>query len=64
MTDETGGAWWRRRFNREYWQPALARAGVAHPTRADGTHALRHYYASALLDCSPPLPMTTARQRP
>jgi integrase len=50
MTDETDGAWWRRRFNREYWQPALARAGVAHPTRADGTHALRHYYASALLD--------------
>jgi integrase len=50
MTDETGGAWWRRRFNREYWQPALARAGVSHPTRVDGTHALRHYYASALLD--------------
>jgi integrase len=50
MTDETGGAWWRRRFNREYWQPTLARAGVTHPTRADGIHALRQYYASALLD--------------
>jgi Phage integrase family len=23
---------------------------VANPTRTDGTHALRHYYASALLD--------------
>jgi integrase len=50
MTDEAGGAWRRQMFNREYWQPALQRAVVSTPTRADGTHALRHYYASALLD--------------
>jgi site-specific recombinase XerD len=50
MTSDQGGAWWRHRFNRYCWQPALQRAGVATPTRADGTHALRHYYASALLD--------------
>jgi integrase len=50
MTSDQGGAWWRHRFNRECWQPALQRAAVATPSRADGTHALRHYYASALLD--------------
>ncbi|MBV9650134.1 MAG: tyrosine-type recombinase/integrase [Pseudonocardiales bacterium] len=50
MTDEAGGAWRQWTFNRVYWQPALERVGVTNPTRADGTHALRHYYASALLD--------------
>jgi integrase len=48
MTDEARGAWRQWTFNRQYWQPALERAGVTNPTRADGTHALRHYYASAL----------------
>jgi integrase len=50
MTSPEGGAWWRQTFNEEYWRPALKRAGVVNATRADGTHALRHYYASALLD--------------
>lgn len=50
MTDEEGRAWWRQVFNRDEWQPALGRAGVTDPTREDGTHALRHYYASALLE--------------
>jgi integrase len=31
------------------WKPALREAGVQ-VTRANGTHALRHFYASALLD--------------
>jgi integrase len=50
MTDDEGRAWWRQTFNSACWQPALQRASVVNPTRADGTHALRHYYASALLD--------------
>ena len=31
------------------WKPALRKAGMP-VTRANGTHALRHFYASALLD--------------
>lgn len=50
VTDEQGRAWWRQTFNSTVWQPALATARVVDPTRADGTHALRHYYASTLLD--------------
>jgi hypothetical protein len=50
MMDAEGRAWWRQTFNSEMWQPALERAEVENPTRADGTHALRHYFASALLD--------------
>ena len=36
--------------NSEWWKPALEQAGIENATRADGTHALRHYYASALLE--------------
>jgi integrase len=50
MTDDEGRPWWRQVFNREYWRPALDRADVTNATREDGTHALRHYYASALLE--------------
>jgi integrase len=32
------------------YPPALQRAGVENATRADGTHALRHCYALALLE--------------
>lgn len=39
----------RNHFNRYVWKPALAAAGVD-PSRVNGTHALRHYYASVLLD--------------
>ncbi|QEU95168.1 tyrosine-type recombinase/integrase [Streptomyces kanamyceticus] len=39
----------RTRFNEKVWQPALRVAGV--PTgRENGMHALRHFYASVLLD--------------
>ncbi|HEX3614512.1 MAG TPA: tyrosine-type recombinase/integrase [Sporichthyaceae bacterium] len=31
------------------WKPALEAAGIE-PTRANGMHALRHFYASTLLD--------------
>lgn len=50
MTDDEGRAWWRQTFNAKWWRPALERAGVTNATREDGTHALRHYYASVLLD--------------
>ncbi|MEV5675400.1 tyrosine-type recombinase/integrase [Streptomyces sp. NPDC052179] len=39
----------RNRFNHRVWKPAVEAAGV--PTvRDNGTHALRHFYASVLLD--------------
>ncbi|WP_280116475.1 tyrosine-type recombinase/integrase [Micromonospora taraxaci] len=31
------------------WRPAVVAAGIT-PTRATGMHALRHFYASSLLD--------------
>lgn len=39
----------RATFDGKSWRPAIMRAGIE-PTRATGTHALRHFYASALLD--------------
>ena len=39
----------RTYFNRHVWKPALDQAGVP-ATRANGMHAARHYYASALLE--------------
>jgi integrase len=39
----------RSYFNSNIWKPALRGAGVP-VTRANGMHALRHFFASALLD--------------
>lgn len=39
----------RSYYNTHIWKPALRVAGVA-PTRENGMHALRHFYASVLLD--------------
>jgi len=39
----------RTHYNPYVWKPALRKAGVE-PTRANGMHALRHFYASVLLD--------------
>ncbi|MEU5414093.1 tyrosine-type recombinase/integrase [Streptomyces clavifer] len=54
-----GGHVWRTSLNEEAWKPALASAGVI-PTpaagaphvesRENGMHAMRHFYASVLLD--------------
>jgi integrase len=44
------GALNRNSFNHHVWKPALRKAGVSHPKRGDGFHALRHFYASVLLD--------------
>ncbi|NEB94943.1 tyrosine-type recombinase/integrase [Streptomyces bauhiniae] len=59
FTAEQGGMVWRSNFNGKEWKPALAVAGLipsADPNgkyesaREHGMHALRHFYASALLD--------------
>jgi integrase len=39
----------RNYFNAKIWKPALRTAGVE-PTRDNGCHALRHFFASARLD--------------
>jgi hypothetical protein len=43
----------RNYFNAKIWKPALVAAGVP-PTRENGCHALRHFYASVLLDAGSP----------
>ena len=49
LTGAQGGALNRNHVNHYVWKPALARAGVE-TTRENGMHALRHRYASVLLD--------------
>ncbi|WP_083680505.1 MULTISPECIES: site-specific integrase [unclassified Pseudonocardia] len=50
FTDERGGALRRNHFNESVWAPARkAPEWRTRPGRT-GTHALRHYYASVLLD--------------
>jgi integrase len=39
----------RNHYNPHVWKPALRTAGVE-PTRANGMHALRHFYASVQLE--------------
>lgn len=39
----------RNQFNQETWKPALERVGIPRG-RENGMHALRHFYASTLLD--------------
>ncbi|MGW6565026.1 tyrosine-type recombinase/integrase [Streptomyces sp. NPDC054975] len=59
FTTEEGKAVGRHYFNTASWKPALVAAGVlpepepgerAQSSREDGMHALRHFYASVLLD--------------
>jgi integrase len=39
----------RNYFNAKVWKPALVKAGID-PVRRNGMHALRHFFASVLLD--------------
>ncbi len=59
FTNTAGGIVWRSNFNIQEWKPALAAAGlIPEPeqgqpyvsAREHGMHALRHFYASVLLD--------------
>jgi integrase len=44
------GPLYRTDFNRLVWRPALDEAGMGRVKRKDGMHALRHFFASAVLD--------------
>ncbi|WP_369378898.1 tyrosine-type recombinase/integrase [Streptomyces sp. cg36] len=59
FTSNADNAVWRSAFNDQSWKPALAAAGVIPQpekgkryaaAREHGMHALRHFYASVLLD--------------
>ncbi|MDQ4011445.1 MAG: tyrosine-type recombinase/integrase, partial [Actinomycetota bacterium] len=50
LTTPDGRPLLRNRFNDRIWAPARTTAGITNPSRQDGTHALRHHYASVLLD--------------
>lgn len=59
FTNTASGLVWRSNFNIQEWKPALAEAGLIaeagddgkYPSaREHGMHALRHFYASVLLD--------------
>ncbi|MCI2422760.1 site-specific integrase [Saccharopolyspora sp. K220] len=49
MTNSNGEALKRPTFNQWAWSPARQRVGIP-ASRENGCHALRHYYASVLLD--------------
>jgi integrase len=49
FTSREGGLIDRNHYNPYVWKPALREAGVE-PTRENGMHALRHHYASVLLE--------------
>ncbi|MCH5674426.1 tyrosine-type recombinase/integrase, partial [Streptomyces gilvus] len=59
FTNTASGIVWRSNFNIQEWKPALAAAGLIseadedgkyESAREHGMHALRHFYASVLLD--------------
>ena len=50
FTTGRGKAIKRTRFMSDRWKPARLRAGFTESDRTSGMHALRHYYASVLLD--------------
>lgn len=50
VTNKNEDAMIRHPFNTDVWKPAVRKAGIAHPGRRDGFHALRHFFASILLD--------------
>jgi integrase len=49
VTGEAGRLYTGDLFTKVVWQAAFRQAGIAHRGRADGMHALRHFYASTLL---------------
>ena len=50
MVNKDGNPIRRDGFNQYVWTPALDRAKVTRVPQQDGMHALRHFYASVLLD--------------
>jgi hypothetical protein len=49
ITGDEGRVYTGDHFTKSVWQVALRKAGLAYRKRADGTHALRHFYTSTLL---------------
>jgi len=49
VTTRESGACNRNQFNQYTWKPALEKVGIE-SSRENGCHALRHYFASVLLD--------------
>jgi integrase len=49
LASEWGKAMRRNHFGEHIWRPAVEAAGIE-PSRANGLHALRHFYASVLLE--------------
>jgi integrase len=49
VTTSDGNAYHRNSFNSDVWRPARERVGIP-AARENGMHALRHYFASVLLD--------------
>ncbi|MEX2487680.1 MAG: site-specific integrase, partial [Nitriliruptoraceae bacterium] len=50
FTNRDGGPLTRSWYQHNAWKPALNAAGISPETRRNGFHALRHHYASVLLD--------------
>jgi integrase len=58
FTGPMGSHIWRSGLNEDHWKPALATVGIIPKARSrehaasreNGMHALRHFYASVLLD--------------
>jgi integrase len=50
LVTTTGAAIYRSTFNKLFWRPAVESAGMGRTRRQDGMHALRHFFASTLLD--------------
>lgn len=49
VTGDHGRVYTGDSFHKVVWQGAFRSAGVEYRNRADGMHALRHFYASTLL---------------
>ncbi|SEP51063.1 tyrosine-type recombinase/integrase [Amycolatopsis saalfeldensis] len=50
MTNKVGGLYTRQAFNNVIWRPTFKRAGLSYEDREDGMHAMRHLFASAMLE--------------
>jgi integrase len=50
VTNRNGAACQRQVFNSKVWKVALGKAGIPTDDRENGMHALRHHFASVLLD--------------
>jgi integrase len=55
LFNSSGSVIIRNVFNQWTWDPTFERAGLVKTPRRDGVHALRHFYASVLLDAGEPI---------